>query len=289
MISTKGKIVSAVVAVMTLGCGLALAQDAIQVGTVEIDPPTICCLGVAVPIIAGDDNYNASATVEYRRQGVTEWNTALPMLRVRPETVSTETPPSQYGLPFPGEGFAGSIFDLAPETSYEVRITINDPDGGSSMQTIVTSTWPLPKDDPDNPVYIDVVNSQELSIALQNASAGDVIRLAAGNYAGAITINSSGTADDPIVVRGADAVNVIIDATGATYGVRINGSHVYLENVTVSGSDWGARAAGAEGIVIRHSRFTSIDLGIHAKSGAHRNFYICERYATTLYQDLAMH
>ena len=115
-----------------LVAGRLEAQNAIQTGAIVVDPPTLCCLGFSVPILSGDRNYNAQAQVEYRPQGTTTWQTGLPLLRVRPETTSTEDPPSGYGLPLPTEGFAGSIFRLAPDTTYEVRITISDPDGGGS-------------------------------------------------------------------------------------------------------------------------------------------------------------
>src|ERR1700694_114642 len=87
---------------------LVRAANAIQTGTVAVDPPTLCCLGFSVPINGGDSNYNAQAQIEYRPQGTTAWQAGLPLLRVRPDTTSTEAPPSGYGLPNPAEQFAGS-------------------------------------------------------------------------------------------------------------------------------------------------------------------------------------
>lgn len=252
------------------------AADSIDVGDVHVDSPTICCLGFSVPIINGDDDYDAVAMIEFRRVGVASWSSGLPLLRVRPELTSEETPPSQYGLPFPKEQFAGSLFRLESGTEYEIRITVTDPDGGSRAQTIMATTRDTPRANPAVPRQVTVSTTSELNNALGVAQPGDVIRLDSGTYTGPITINNSGTLDNPIVVRGDSADTVTIDATGATYGVTIWGSHVYLEAITVRGSTWGARSFDTNGLVIRNSRFTGIDRGIYAKSGTNRNFYICD-------------
>ncbi len=253
----------------------SLAVDSVQVSDVITDSPTICCLGFSVPI-TGDDDYDAVATIEYRLAGTTAWSQGLPLLRVRPELTSQETTPGQYGLPVPAEQFAGSLFRLAANTDYEVRITVSDPDGGDRVQTVSASTRGVPRSEPAVPRVIAVASSTELNAAISAAQAGDVIELAPGTYSGPITISADGTETNPIIVRGASADTVTINATGAGYGVTIWGSHVYLEHVTVTGSTWGARSYDTEGVVIRNSRFTNIARGIYAKSGVNRNFYICD-------------
>ena len=255
---------------------ISLAADSIQVGDVQIDSPTICCLGFSVPIVTGDDDYDAVATIEYRRTGEVDWSTGLPLLRVRPELTSGESPPSQYGLPFPSEQFAGSVFRLDPGVEYEIRIAVTDPDGGDRMQVVTATTQDVPRANPAVPRNVAVSNTSELNNAISVAQPGDVIELSPGTYAGPITISNSGTPSNPIVVRGESAGSVTIDAAGTNYGVTIWGSYVYFERVTVVGSTWGARAYNAEGVVIRESRFTDVDRGIYAKSGTNRNFYICD-------------
>ena len=78
-----------------LASGLAVAQNSIQVGALAADPSTNCCVGVVLPINSGDDNYNAIAALEYRLEGAATWRQALALLRVRPDTLSTESSPSQ--------------------------------------------------------------------------------------------------------------------------------------------------------------------------------------------------
>ena len=89
---------------------------------------TITSIGIEWDIV-GDADHDATAGVEYRVAGATAWRSALPLVRV------------DYN------GFnllAGSILFLDPGTSYEVRLTLADPDGGAAVQTVVVTTRPIP-------------------------------------------------------------------------------------------------------------------------------------------------
>ena len=151
----------------------ATAIDSIQVEDVITDSPTICCLGFSVQV-SGDDDYDAVASIEFREAETGSWATGLPLLRVRREFTSQETTPGQYGLPDPAEQFAGSLFGLAEDTAYEVRITVTDPDGGDRVQTITATTRSLPRSDPLMPRFVSVANTSELNSAISTAQAGDV-------------------------------------------------------------------------------------------------------------------
>jgi hypothetical protein len=72
---------------------------------------------------------------------------------------------------------SGSIFDLDPDTGYEIRLRLSDPDGGSEERTVNAHTRPVPKID-------------------QNA---EIIELQAGTYDTLFTRN--GNAGRPIVYR----------------------------------------------------------------------------------------
>jgi hypothetical protein len=257
------------VAAFMLVCQYALpapaaAQNAIVVGDIELDPATYCCLGVALPVMSGDDNYNARVSVSYREPGGA-WNTAMPLLRVRPETV-----PYGFGSAI-SEQFAGSIFDLLPGTSYEVRLEVADPDGGSVQRTVTTSTRSLPRANPSSPRAVAVDSLAEWQAALNGALPGDVIEVAAGRYVGSLRITKSGTADNPIIVRGASREGVILDATGQEHGIAIQAPapsspirHVTLERFSVIGSEWAVRILGAENVVVQHMSLREVTHGINA-------------------------
>lgn len=103
--------------------------------------------------ITGDENRNARVDVVYRKQGESEWREALPLHRLHNEEVNiTGAPPLQYVVP---NMFSGSIFDLEPDTAYEVRATLSDPDGvqGEAVRTLTARTRPEPMPAEGGDVY----------------------------------------------------------------------------------------------------------------------------------------
>lgn len=259
----------------------ASAQSAIDVGDVVIDPPTVSTLGVSVPIVTGDDNYNATAAVLYRVSGSAEWQTALPLLRVRPEWISQEQPPESLGYSRPGEQFAGSVFYLQPGTTYEVQIEVSDPDGGSRVQVFQSTTRKIPRSEPLTPLIVTVTNSAEFDTALQSASPGDVISLAAGTYAGRFDlVGRNGTEDNPIIIRGpTDGGEAILDGAGQSAALDISGSdHVHVEHLRIVGVtdvlQYALRLSGTN-LVARNLVIESYN-GIHAGNHQNRGFYICD-------------
>ena len=120
-------------------------------GRFIVDPPTLICLGFAWEI-TGDDNRNASATVEYRQKGETAWRQAQPMLRSGGQHVGRAVDWLDYTLP---NMLAGSIIDLKEDTQYEVRVTLHDPDGvvGEAVKTVTVRTRAAPRDPAGGHVY----------------------------------------------------------------------------------------------------------------------------------------
>jgi hypothetical protein len=103
-------------------------------GELLIEPPTLLNLGFEW-FIQGDTNRNAVVQVSYRKVGTSEWKPALPLLRLQGERIYAE---SRVDVIAPNM-FAGSILDLEPDTSYEARFVMSDPDGvGSPGERIVT-------------------------------------------------------------------------------------------------------------------------------------------------------
>ena len=93
-------------------------------GELVVEPPTLISLGFEWHI-EGDADRDAAVAVAYRRAGEREWRDSLPLLRVQNErTFYVET--LYYTAP---NMFAGSVFELAENTEYEVRFTLTDPDG----------------------------------------------------------------------------------------------------------------------------------------------------------------
>src|SRR4026208_383283 len=99
-------------------------------GEFLVEPPTLINLGFEW-FIQGDDNRNASVEVSYRKQGDAQWKSGLPLLRLQGEHIKQG---DQLGVIAPNM-FAGSILDLEPNTAYEARFTVSDPDGVSGEKS----------------------------------------------------------------------------------------------------------------------------------------------------------
>lgn len=242
----------------------------LEVGEIEFDPPTIHTIGLSLPVLAGDEDVDATVLVSYRPAGSSTWKEALPLQRVLTKTLSRPDP-----TPFPiAEQFAGSIFGLDADRSYEVKLDIADPDGTTAAKVATVRTRAMPPEGPASPHVVRVDSSHALSRALSAANPGDVVELAPGVYAGPFKIVRSGTPADPIVLRGLDRDRTILEAPD--YGLAVTGSHVIVERLTIRRTTWGMKITDADDVVVRHVRIVEVPYGINATGGANRNFYICD-------------
>ena len=122
---------------LATGGSAAQAENSVTAAQFVVEPATLINLGFEWAI-SGDANRNATVEVTYRKAGDTAWSEALPLLRMGGERIFR----APYTVP---DRFAGSVLDLTPDTSYEVRLTMKDPDGvrGQAVQTptIRTRRW----------------------------------------------------------------------------------------------------------------------------------------------------
>ena len=124
---------------LAVGGSAAQVDNAVTAGQFIVEPATLINLGFEWAI-TGDTNRNATVDVAYRKTGDTAWSEALPLLRMGGERIFR----APYTVP---DRFAGSVLDLTPDTSYEVRLTMKDPDGvrGQAVQTPTVRTRAEPK------------------------------------------------------------------------------------------------------------------------------------------------
>src|SRR6266581_3674083 len=119
------------VALFLLSAGAAVSEDKVKPGELIIDHPTLINLGFEW-LIEGDDNRNAQVEVSYRKQGETPWKQGLPLLRSQGERIYQNQ--GVFDVVSPNM-FAGSILDLEPDTAYEARFAMSDPDGVLGQNT----------------------------------------------------------------------------------------------------------------------------------------------------------
>jgi hypothetical protein len=138
-----------VVVLPLLSAAPLAADDRTTAGEFITEPATLLSLGFEWRI-DGDDNRNATVRVSYRKKGETAWQDGLPLLRIGNERINENA--LQYMTP---NGFAGSIFELQPDTEYDCRFTMADPDGlsGKSETVVTVRTRAEPKPAPGGKVY----------------------------------------------------------------------------------------------------------------------------------------
>ena len=110
------------------------AQNATRTGRFHVEHPTLLNLGFEWAI-EGDANRNATVEVRFHKVGIAAWRPALPLLRIGGERVYRERESMSYTVP---QGFAGSILNLEPATSYECEFTLHDPDGVTGQASSAT-------------------------------------------------------------------------------------------------------------------------------------------------------
>jgi hypothetical protein len=248
---------------------LASADDVLHLGTATLDRPTLVTLGVQL-LVTGDDDRDAQVAVRYRPVGNPTWRDAMPLFRVHPEDVVGRVVPEQ---------FAGSIFNLAPGTDYEIELHATDADGPVDQTLTLTGTTRSVPVDPTTPNARSVSDAAGLQAALDTAQPGDVITLAEGIYQGSFEMSASGTAANPIVIRGASEDGAVLDGHGCSTCnlLEVDGSFVHVERLTLQNAVRGLRfkTAGTEGNVARRLHLRDVANGIVGDPDQ-RDFYLCD-------------
>jgi hypothetical protein len=309
--------------------GAAVNENKVEPGEFVIDHPTLINLGFEW-LIQGDDNRNAQVEVSYRKQGETQWKQGLPLLRLQGERIYQNQ--GVFDVISPNM-FAGSILDLEPDTAYEARFVMSDPDGflgqnGKTVtKTVTVRTRPEPKPYPGGRVFhvyptgykgakiepaFDAVmcaynyycgGGDTVTAGRPRVKPGDIILVHAGLYKyhpeyytgdrsinattpveGTYYLTANGTADKPIVIKGAGDGEVIFDGNGNFNLFNVKAANYnYFEGVTIRNTDiaiWAGTQfiAGSKGLTVKKCRFENVNLGIFTNYSGSSDFYIADNY-----------
>ncbi|MGH9937622.1 MAG: right-handed parallel beta-helix repeat-containing protein, partial [Blastocatellia bacterium] len=216
----------------------ALAQRAVVPGEVSLPYPTITNLSVEWKI-SGDDNLNSLVTVHHRQVGEQTWHEGAPLRRIPAGDSGQRTRPTFFWE----NKHAGSVFDLRPETEYEIRLRLTDPDGGSAERTVRVKTRGVPKPAPG--ARVKQANPNTLRKVAAVAEPGDILQLTPGYYDD-FEMLRDGEPGKPIVIRGDSSHDIrsVFDSVSLR-----DRRHVILEKVTVNGT---VDLLGAEDAAVRH-------------------------------------
>jgi hypothetical protein len=238
---------------------------------------TIKSIGVEWDI-SGDTNHDAACAVRYRKQGVSAWNDFVPLFRVDFRGwYGADTADRAYNM------LAGSVLFLEPATSYDVKLSLTDPDGGSKDTTLTIATRPVPglptggqtlhavpgtgggDGSPANPF-------KGLAAAQSAARAGDIIVVHAGTY-GNFNFSKSGSSGAALVWKAAGDGDAVF-----SYG-RIIGSYIRLEGLKFVNSAAQTYAlvgqSGSPSNVVTRCSFSGFNYSITMQSGSN-DWYIAD-------------
>lgn len=284
------------ISLLALAIPPACSEDAARpLGEPVLEPPTQHCLG-AYWIIGGDDNKNAKVEVEYRPAGTAEWKRGLPLFRVEKGAHQPEGRPSRLNVPEDAWLFAGSVVLLEPDTAYELRLRLSDPDGGDAERLLQGRTLAEPVAPPNAPTYHVVPGSgggtgtpddpfRGLAAAQAQAKPGDLFLLHTGIYEGTFTVEKSGEPGRPIIWRGAGDGEAILDGRGQAGKrpgrvVSATDIHdVWFENLTLRNGDYAFVGHRSARLVVRRCRMYGVDFGLtctNNDNGAVQGFFIAD-------------
>jgi len=313
--------------ILPLVSTFTLAEDSVTAGELFIEPPTLISLGFEW-IIEGDDNRDAAVALEYREAGHNDWIQGLPLLRIQQErSVFDQT--LDYTAP---NMFAGSIFYLDPDTEYEVRFILTDPDGvtgkAERLVSVVTRAepeafsggrtlhvYPLDHTGPEEkPSYHGLLQAYYMAglggdwsrASAARVRPGDTILIHAGVYKefnrrsytheidsgyttccgttwdGTYYLTADGTEEMPITIKAAGDGEVVFDGGGNNVLFNMMGGDWHLfEDITFRNTNIAIEAGmkniiGAEGIMVKYSRFEDVATAIHSDWSGSRKFYIAD-------------
>jgi hypothetical protein len=249
------------------------AQDPVQPGEFIVEPPTLTNLGFEW-YIKGDDNRNATVSVEYRISGTQEWKEALPLLRIGGEHVGRAREKLDYVTP---HMFAGSILDVAQNTEYECRFTMTDIDNnvkavktakvrtriepkafeGGRVLHVYPAKWTGEKKEPSFTSLMSAYYGAGMGdwnvVRERTVEPGDIIEVHAGLYEanrldyvtpeaipfdGTYFLTVKGTVEKPVVIRSAGDGEVIFDGAGChtLFDVSATENHIF-EGITFRNAD----------------------------------------------------
>ena len=237
--------------------------------------------------IDGDDDLDSSLQMEFRLEGEDSWIHAAAAMRAHPALVVNGAP---LGLNF----WACSALFLEPNESYELRLTLTDPDGGGETRTVVATTRLLPPaDSVGRQLYVvpgtgggdgSLINPfKGLQSAAHSAAAGDVLHVSPGTYE-PFQLLSSGKPLAPIVFSGPGFGLAVVDGKATDRGIITLGewdqtiSNVVIEGLTLEDGRWGVDAQHSHEIVIRHNLIRDVDYGVvnRRSDGLEGNQTICD-------------
>ena len=298
----------------------ALAADQTVPKEFYAEPPTLISLGFEWQI-EGDDNHNASVAVYYRKKGEAAWKEGLPLLRLDHERINENAlqyitpnmfagsifdlePATDYECRFviaDPDGVDGKAENIVTvRTRFEPR-----PASGGKTYHVYPADYKGPKQEPAftglmAAYYTGASHSDNFNTYPPRVQPGDIILVHAGVYKddryryggggpggtapsdGTYYLTQSGTAEEPIAIKGAGDGEAIFDGDGNFNLFNVMAANYnYFEGLTIRNTDLAFLAglkhiAGARGITLKKCRIENVGRGLYTDWSGSKDFYIAD-------------
>lgn len=213
------------------------------------------------------------------REAGGEWRDGAPLWRVEKDAHRSAKGGGSVTVPESEALFAGSLLMLQPATSYEIRLTLSDPNGAGKevMLKAITTSEPV---EPKDQTVLHVIPGdgggtgsegdpfKGLRQAQKASKPGVTFLLHPGLYAGGMEIRKGGEAGKPVIWRALKKGEAIIDGKGTpNEKARLldadNTQHVWIEDLVIRNGNKGVTGNGASNLVVRGCHIHNVEYGIN--------------------------
>jgi len=261
-------------------------QNAVIPGNIKIDP-TFEHLAILYNV-SGDENLNSDLKIEFREQGNGAYKNGAITMRTHPSLVIDGTTPGY-------NHHAGSALFLQPNTTYDIRLTLTDPNGGGTTTTVQATTRKYPTES-NNFRYVAPGSSggngtsgnpyRGLQTAADNAQPGITFIVQPGTYS-SFNIATDGTANAPITFRSETTHAAIVDGGNTNSGVIVLGDfsvdslqHIIIDGLKIQNGNYGIDAQHTQYLTIKNCWIENVVWGIYNRreNGWEHDQYITNNY-----------
>jgi hypothetical protein len=295
----------------------AHAADRTTAGELITEPPTLLSLGFEWHV-DGDDNRNAQVAVSYRKAGEQTWKAGPPLLRIGNERINENalqymTPNGFAGSVFdlePGTNYEARFVLSDPdgvsgktERIVSVRTRVEPmPATGGKVYHVYPPDY---KGERQQPAFTGLLaayytgssHSDNFNTYPARVQPGDVILVHAGVYkddryryggglgtvsSGTYFLTQSGTADKPIVIKGAGDGQAIFDGDNAYNLFNVMAANYnYFEGLTIRNTELAFQGGlknitGSSGLTIKRMRFENVGRAIYTDWSGSKDYYIAD-------------